>query len=428
MLDLRAPGGLFLVEPTAAPAPVAMSPLPLPLSRPPDDGTERSVSSPPAKAGAAPSLTSLDSRTSRLRREAAALRNTVEVGTAAEEAAGVAERQTQPEPEPEPELEPEPEPELQALGDGVPLAGVVRIHLLQGRGLKKMDTFGGADPFVVFRIGGAEATSQVAKRTRSPEWDSQHELPVAGVLGVLRCELFDWERAGAPEPMGVVCLPIAEMDSTARWHPLMPADGCVAPEGELRLACGLMLGSGDAVGGSELLQSEAPEDWLPCTGYDDVAMTTQSAPPLPPPSRAVAGGEQAPQPLGLHTYFRISTAPPPPDPSSADGAASDGDARSVSVCMQRGVVKCAAPKPSAAQASLMRELARRARADADTARGVRIRVTIVAGRGLKQMDRWGKADPFVELSLGGTAATRVATQPQLAGLAPGWKGESKTAT
>jgi hypothetical protein len=96
--------------------------------------------------------------------------------------------------------------------------------------------------------------------------------------------------------------------------------------------------------------------------------------------------------------------------------------------MQRGVVKCAAPKPSAAQASLMRELARRARADADTARGVRIRVTIVAGRGLKQMDRWGKADPFVELSLGGTAATRVATQPQLAGLAPGWKGESKTAT
>ena len=39
-----------------------------------------------------------------------------------------------------------------------------------------------------------------------------------------------------------------------------------------------------------------------------------------------------------------------------------------------------------------------------------MRVHIVAARGLKQMDRFGKADPYVTCALGGAAALRAAAE------------------
>ena len=70
-------------------------------------------------------------------------------------------------------------------------AAQVTITLVRARGLKKMDTFGSADPYVVLRCGrGSKAQctrlgkeqhrTEIVKNSRAPTWDASFTLVASG--------------------------------------------------------------------------------------------------------------------------------------------------------------------------------------------------------------------------------------------------------
>ena len=276
-------------------------------------------------------------------------------------------------------------------------AGLLTVRLIQARNLKKMDMVGGADPFVSLKCGDEpEQKSKIIKRNRNPRWEASFEFPSPASFVVLDVNVFDWDRLGKNESMGIVSLPVGNMDGTVRWYPLMPTADCPEPEGEIQLQCTAEF--------PDLRPAQTDEDDtgpLPGSQFGDMAWSTQFRPDV---------GDLGLVPLGHGTLCRI------PEGSEVP---------TVTVGLKSSLVAVSPPHPTPVEKQTLRELETKAERAARDHRGVRVRVHIVAGRGLKKMDRFGKADPFVTIDLGGTTALRAAAEMSKDDAA-GWK-QAKTA-
>ena len=116
-------------------------------------------------------------------------------------------------------------------------SGLLTVRVVAARSLKKMDMVGGADPFVLIKCGELEQKSKIIKKNRNPTWDASFEFPSPGTFATLEVQVYDWDRLGKNDSMGVVKLPVAEMDGVLKWHTLSPTPDCAEPEGEIQLQC-----------------------------------------------------------------------------------------------------------------------------------------------------------------------------------------------
>ena len=284
-------------------------------------------------------------------------------------------------------------------------AGILSVKLIQARNLMKMDLIGGADPFVIMTCGDEpEQKSKIMKRNLNPRWDDSFEFPSPQSFATLAVQVYDWDplSVGKNASMGVVRLPVGDMDGAVRWYPLTPTKECLEPEGEVQLQCTAEFPFPfPDLRPTVDTEEEDEAGALPGAAFGDMAWTTQFRPEV------TASGLV---PLLHGALCRM--------PESSE-------IPTVTVGVKEGLVATAPPRPTPVEKQTIRRLELKAERAARDYRGVRVRVHIVAARGLKKMDRFGKADPFVTASLGGKAALRAGSELSKEEAA-GWK-QGKTA-
>ncbi|WVW80773.1 hypothetical protein I302_102759 [Kwoniella bestiolae CBS 10118] len=82
--------------------------------------------------------------------------------------------------------------------------GVLRVDVLNAKGLHGADRSGKSDPYVVFTLNGMKVfKSETKKKTLSPVWDESFEVMIPSrVAAKFRFEINDWDRVGSATPIG----------------------------------------------------------------------------------------------------------------------------------------------------------------------------------------------------------------------------------
>ena len=108
---------------------------------------------------------------------------------------------------------------LETQKSGNKFAGKVKLHLIRGRDLQKMDTFRKSDPYAVVKYKDVEFKTDVEKNTLEPEWDKSIIIDAIPDYDSIEIMLFDWERIGKDEAMGNLSLNISELISDTQGEP-----------------------------------------------------------------------------------------------------------------------------------------------------------------------------------------------------------------
>mmetsp|Transcript_17781 Transcript_17781/g.40242 ORF Transcript_17781/g.40242 Transcript_17781/m.40242 type:complete len:1378 (-) Transcript_17781:1476-5609(-) len=80
----------------------------------------------------------------------------------------------------------------------------LRITVVGGKGLPKMDRFGKADPYVVLDVDGQKAKTRILKKTLDPVWEETFDFYVRSFDSNILVECFDWDFADSHDFMGCV--------------------------------------------------------------------------------------------------------------------------------------------------------------------------------------------------------------------------------
>ena len=144
-------------------------------------------------------------------------------------------------------------------------APTVTIRVRSARGLKKMDFFGKADPYVVLSLGSQTVKTKTIRKNLNPIWNETFQLSLATTMeDSLIATVYDWDQASRDDPMGRVVIPLASICKLPqyRWHlgcillkmpaislrtggaedygrPLQNMGGCTAAEGTLAVNCNI---------------------------------------------------------------------------------------------------------------------------------------------------------------------------------------------
>jgi Ca2+-dependent lipid-binding protein len=83
--------------------------------------------------------------------------------------------------------------------------GILRVSLLDGHDIRGVDRGGKSDPYAVFEFNGHKVfKSQVKKKTTSPDWNENFEVPVPSRYGAnFVVEVFDWNQIEAAKSLGI---------------------------------------------------------------------------------------------------------------------------------------------------------------------------------------------------------------------------------
>eukprot|EP01087_Luapelamoeba_hula_P009828 TRINITY_DN256_c1_g1_i2.p1 TRINITY_DN256_c1_g1~~TRINITY_DN256_c1_g1_i2.p1 ORF type:complete len:1622 (-),score=365.44 TRINITY_DN256_c1_g1_i2:37-4902(-) len=122
----------------------------------------------------------------------------------------------------------------------------VKLRITGARGLMAGDTSGLSDPYVSLTISSKPKQppikTPIQKATLNPTWNHKVEFH-RGELGspdvtILKFDIFDWDRAGSDDPLGVVYLPLAALTASDgiydSWLPVTDGTG----ELHIQAACG----------------------------------------------------------------------------------------------------------------------------------------------------------------------------------------------
>eukprot|EP00762_Andalucia_godoyi_P005423 ANDGO_08455.mRNA.1 Arrestin domain-containing protein C len=106
----------------------------------------------------------------------------------------------------------------------------VTIGLLEGRNFPAADANGLSDPVCEVSIRGRDPSatkkSQVVKKTLNPKWHEGFQYGGVAELDVLVIKVFDWERVGKNELLGICNVSFEQMvrsyysESKSEWFPL----------------------------------------------------------------------------------------------------------------------------------------------------------------------------------------------------------------
>ncbi|ORZ17605.1 C2 domain-containing protein [Lobosporangium transversale] len=88
--------------------------------------------------------------------------------------------------------------------------GNLTIHLVRAKNLLSADRSGASDPYFIFRVNGKEVyKSEVVKKNLNPEYNETFVLPIASRMeDQLSFEVFDWNQIGSAKSLGVGALDI----------------------------------------------------------------------------------------------------------------------------------------------------------------------------------------------------------------------------
>ena len=87
--------------------------------------------------------------------------------------------------------------------------GKLKLNVRQAKELEKKDVFQKADPYVLVNFGTFSSKSKKVKNTLNPAWNHEITLDIDKFSPKqIEIRLFDWERFGKDEEMGMVYLPI----------------------------------------------------------------------------------------------------------------------------------------------------------------------------------------------------------------------------
>ncbi|XP_073386668.1 synaptotagmin-1 isoform X4 [Physcomitrium patens] len=92
--------------------------------------------------------------------------------------------------------------------------GTVEVKIIRARNLLKTDFMGKADPYVKIRLVNSvlSKTTRTKANTLNPEWHEIFKLPVQDPKSQsLELEVFDWEKLGAHEKMGMQIVPLKDL-------------------------------------------------------------------------------------------------------------------------------------------------------------------------------------------------------------------------
>ena len=95
--------------------------------------------------------------------------------------------------------------------------GKVGICVMEGRGLPKMDRFGGTDAYCEVEFAGMVRHTEVAKDGISPFWNAEFDFDVENRMRGMKVTVFDQELRGSDEPIGCIVLPITST-MLVRFH------------------------------------------------------------------------------------------------------------------------------------------------------------------------------------------------------------------
>lgn len=115
--------------------------------------------------------------------------------------------------------------------------GKVACCVMEGRGLPKMDRFGGTDAYVEVEFAGMIRHTEVAKDGTKPFWNAEFDFDVESRQRGLKFTVYDQELRSEDEPIGRIVMPVNAatlgMDegqmgrawAEGQWRELEPVEG-----------------------------------------------------------------------------------------------------------------------------------------------------------------------------------------------------------
>ncbi|KAJ0988222.1 hypothetical protein J5N97_006578 [Dioscorea zingiberensis] len=79
--------------------------------------------------------------------------------------------------------------------------GILKVIIVRGKRLAIRD-FTSSDPYVILRVGDQTAKTRVINSCLNPTWNEEFTFSIVDSLGVLKLEMFDWDRFKHDDKMG----------------------------------------------------------------------------------------------------------------------------------------------------------------------------------------------------------------------------------
>ncbi|KAF8525146.1 tricalbin [Hysterangium stoloniferum] len=92
--------------------------------------------------------------------------------------------------------------------------GILRIDLIEGKGILPADRSGTSDPYAIFTLNGQKIfRSQTKKKTLSPDWNESFEVNILSRVGTcLQVEVFDWNQIEQSKSLGQGSLDLESLE------------------------------------------------------------------------------------------------------------------------------------------------------------------------------------------------------------------------
>jgi Ca2+-dependent lipid-binding protein len=129
---------------------------------------------------------------------------------------------------------------LSGIGSGtggyVTPIGVMRLHFMNARDLRNLETLGKSDPYVRVLLSGIEKGRTVTfQNNLNPDWDEVLYVPVHSAREKLALEVMDQETLNADRSLGLLEIPLSEYVTQAENGEYIAHDSKTPHAGDLRM-------------------------------------------------------------------------------------------------------------------------------------------------------------------------------------------------
>jgi len=118
------------------------------------------------------------------------------------------------------------------------LIGVLKVGVVEARGLMGTKLSGTADPYVRLTLERQQEKTRKVKETVNPKWDAQFQFYVGSPSAILNVTLFDYNTILSDQFLGKVDITVGELRdgvNTERWCTLLPSRPGSKVSGEILL-------------------------------------------------------------------------------------------------------------------------------------------------------------------------------------------------
>lgn len=108
----------------------------------------------------------------------------------------------------------------------------IKVGIISSKDLPRMDTFGNSDPYIKLELGNEVRKTFVITNTLYPVWNQYFIFQVTSLSAVLRLTMYDWNRFGEHEFIGMTAIPVGKIDDddqgSDKWYEMEEEDAGAA--------------------------------------------------------------------------------------------------------------------------------------------------------------------------------------------------------